>query len=115
MKIAVIVSCVSLFLIAACGSARRSEPIRGPMDLSSTDVHAGMKVFMKRCYQCHPGGEGGLGPAINNKPLPEKLIKFQIRKGIGSMPSFSQSEIPDDLLDQLMDYIKALRKHKVSK
>jgi hypothetical protein len=31
------------------------------------------------------------------------------------MPSFSESEIIDDELDQLVEYVKALRNHKASK
>src|SRR5688572_9675722 len=100
---------ILIFLLIGCGSARRSEPIRGPMNITSTEIESGMKIFMKRCHQCHPGGEGGLGPALNNKPLPGTLMKFQIRQGIGSMPSFSESEITNQELDQVVEYVVALR------
>src|SRR5688572_5004872 len=103
MKVIATMLCCIAFFLLACGSARRSEPIRGPMAITSTTVQNGMKVFMKRCYQCHPGGEGGLGPAINNKPLPGAMIKMQVRKGVGSMPSFSETSISDEQLDQLVE------------
>lgn len=97
-----------LLLIAGC-SARRGEPIVGP--LPEPGIARGQQVFMRECHQCHPGGEAGLGPAINNKPLPGFLVKFQVRTGLGAMPAFSQGEISAEELDHLVDYLKALRNH----
>jgi len=68
-------------------------------------------VFQQHCYKCHPGGEGGLGPAINDKPFPRFLMKTQVRAGLGAMPSFHKQDIPPDELEVLMKYIVALRKH----
>jgi mono/diheme cytochrome c family protein len=66
---------------------------------------------MTSCHQCHPGGMAGLGPAINNKPLPGFLIKMQSRAGLGAMPGFSSSELSEEELDAVVAYLKALRKH----
>jgi mono/diheme cytochrome c family protein len=99
-----------LLLTTGC-SARRGEPIVGPLPLSEPAIARGQQVFMRECHQCHPGGEGGLGPAINNKPLPGFLIKLQVRNGLGAMPAFSQNEISPEDLDHLVDYLKALRNH----
>jgi mono/diheme cytochrome c family protein len=99
-----------LLLIAGC-SARRGEPIVGPLRVSEPGIARGQQVFMRECHQCHPGGEAGLGPAINNKPLPGFLVKFQVRTGLGVMPAFSQGEISAEELDRLVDYLKALRNH----
>ena len=101
---------LGLVLVAGC-SARRGEPIVGPLPISEPEIARGHQVFMRECHQCHPGGEAGLGPAINNKPIPGFLIKFQVRTGLGAMPGFSQSEISTEELDHLLDYIKALRNH----
>ena len=99
-----------VLLIAAC-SARRGEPIVGPLAISEPGIARGQQVFMRECHQCHPAGEAGLGPAINSKPLPGFLIKFQVRTGLGAMPAFSQREISPEELDHLVDYLKALRNH----
>jgi mono/diheme cytochrome c family protein len=64
---------------------------------------------MRACYQCHPGGMAGLGPAINDKPLPGWLIKTQVRQGLGAMPSFDESELSDADLEALVEYISALK------
>jgi len=92
-----------------CGTPRRGEPLVGPVDLSDPQVARGKRVFMQHCHQCHPGGEGGLAPAINDKPLPEFLIKFQVRNGLGAMPSFEETKITPDELDDLVKYLKQLR------
>ena len=104
---------VLIFLIITlCGcSARRSEPISGPLMSSSSEIQRGEIAFDQHCTRCHPGGERGLAPAINNKPLPGFLIKFQVRHGVGTMPAFSEQEIPDEELDALVKYLKALRRN----
>lgn len=93
----------------ACGAARRREPLVTPVTLDAR-AERGRAVFMTNCHQCHPGGEAGLGPALNDKPLPEFLKKFQVRHGLGTMPSFSEAKISDEQLDDLMEYLKALRR-----
>lgn len=51
----------------------------------------------------------GLGPAINDKPLPGWLIKTQVRQGLGAMPSFDESELSETDLDALVAYLAALK------
>lgn len=98
--------------LASCASSRRDEPFAGPLPLDSPQLVSGRQVFMRNCYQCHPGGSAGLGPAINNKPLPGFLIRTQVRKGLGAMPAFDEQTIPNPDLDNLVAYLKTLRQHK---
>ena len=65
---------------------------------------------MEHCQRCHPGGEAGLGPAIN--PAPGFAKRFQIRHGLGAMPAFDEKIIPDKELDNVLRYLKALKKNK---
>ena len=95
----------------ACGSARRSTPLTGPMTFSAR-AERGRAVFMQQCNQCHPQGEAGLAPAINDKPFPEFLKKFQVRHGLGAMPSFSKKEISDEQLDDMMEFLEEMKKRK---
>lgn len=102
----------SLCMLVAAGCAgRRSEPLRGALDVSDPAVFHGRQVFMARCDKCHPGGDAGLGPALNNKPLPGFLLSFQARHGLGAMPPFSEEEIPRNDLDAVAAYLKALRRN----
>lgn len=97
-----------LAAVAACGSARRSTPVTGPPSFSPA-AQRGQVVFMQNCNQCHPQGEAGLGPAINDKPFPEFLKEFQVRHGLGAMPSFSEKEVSDQQLEDLMTYLEELK------
>lgn len=103
---------VILLLAWGCSTARRSEPIAGKLPLEDVQLVAGRKVFHTHCHQCHPGGESGLGPALNNKPLPDFLVRFQVRAGMGAMPSFSEEEITDKEMENLLSYLNALRQHE---
>ena len=97
--------------VIGCSSARREEPIKGPLIIEGKQLAEGQRAFMARCHQCHPGGRAGLGPAINNKPLPGFMIKLQSRVGLGAMPGFSSDELSEEDLDAIVVYLKALRKH----
>ena len=108
--VAVLALALSVVSIA-CGSARRREPLRIVPALDQRAAR-GQVVFMANCHQCHPGGEAGLGPALNDKPFPEFLKKFQVRQGLGTMPSFSESKISDEDLDALMEYLSVLRRSR---
>jgi mono/diheme cytochrome c family protein len=99
---------------AACGSPRRGEPITGPLRFSNPRVERGEIAFMNHCQPCHPGGEGGLGPALNNKCLPGFAIKTQVRVGFGAMPGFVIQSIPPADLKDLVVYLEALRRNNKS-
>lgn len=102
-------SMIAAFIIG-CGSARRGEPFTEPVTIKNDQVAQGQAIFMENCHQCHPGGAAGLGPALNDKPLPAFLIRTQVRAGLGQMPSFSEKEISDADLEALGKYTLALRR-----
>jgi len=96
--------------VAACGSPHVAEPFTGAAPILDTAAkQRGELVFAKNCNQCHPGGEGGLGPALNSKPAPAAAIKLVVRTGPAAMPSFSESDINSDDLDAVAAYVVALR------
>lgn len=100
-----------LLLLAGCAPAYRGEPVMGPLDTSHPQVALGERVFESNCNECHPGGAGGLGPSLNDKPLPGWLIAYQVRNGLGAMPAFSEAQISDEELDALVAYLVQLREH----
>jgi mono/diheme cytochrome c family protein len=107
------VSVVALLcmLCAGCiGAQRVGEPFDRVPELDTANLRVGHLVFYQHCHQCHPNGEGGLAPAINNKPLPQALMAFQVRRGMGAMPAFPKEAITDRELDALTDYLVALRR-----
>ncbi len=114
MRLGTILLCLlvcSLFLLAGCGPARRGAPTSQPVEVTSGFVDKGQKVFMMMCHECHPRGTAGVGPALNNKPLPGFLIKLQVRQGFGAMPAFSEEKISDSDLEALVAYLFRLRRN----
>lgn len=96
----------------SCGTARRGEPLRGPLRLDDPREQRGEIVFARYCNKCHPGGEAGLGPGLNDKPIPNFLKRYQVRHGMGVMPAFKANVITDEQLDDLIQYLEALRAHR---
>jgi mono/diheme cytochrome c family protein len=103
---------LAMLFAMGCGTVRRGEPITGVREWKDPAVQRGEKEFATHCYQCHPGGEGGLGPGLNDKPAPVWLMKTQVRTGLGAMPSFSKEVISPEELDDLMAYVMAMRKER---
>lgn len=101
------VACGLATFAGACGASRQSEPVKGkPTQLDAHEL-AGQRVFMRECNGCHPQGDGGLGPALNDKPVPAAAIKLQVRQGLGAMPAFSEREITSEELDALVAFMSA--------
>jgi mono/diheme cytochrome c family protein len=101
----------AVLAIGACNAIRHSEPIAGPMALTDASVKRGQVLFDRYCYKCHTAGEGGMGPIINDKQLPKFLMHFQVRHGLGVMPAFSDKQISDAELEDILNYLVALRHH----
>lgn len=103
-------------LCYSCATPRRSEPIKKAMALDTEKLVQGRHLFLTHCYKCHPNGEAGKGPSINNIPIPGIALRARIRSkafflGIGRMPSFKKDEISKDEMDQLVSYMKALKRN----
>ena len=100
----------ALALVAAgCGLEHRGEP-QGPRVVPDTATEArGERLYARFCYQCHPGGEAGLGPALNDKPLPQLAIRTQIRAGVGAMPAFGDDLLRDADVEAIAAYVAEMR------
>lgn len=106
MKTAIIMFLIAI--LTAC-SLRRNEPLQGSFTPGTTEIAKGQALFNQHCDKCHPGGEGGLGPDINWNPAPSFIKKFQVRHGLGVMPSFKANEISKDELKAMSKYMKAFK------
>jgi mono/diheme cytochrome c family protein len=105
----VIGALVVVGMIASCGTARRGEAIGRPIVQSTPVLERGSVLFDRHCDHCHPGGAAGLGPGIHDKPLPEFLIRMQVRNGFGEMPAFDETDLPEADLDAIIAYLAAAR------
>jgi mono/diheme cytochrome c family protein len=103
--VAAITVCSTVQLSCA---VRHSEPLEQQLFAPKDErVANGERVYMAQCQKCHPGGEGGLGPAINSNPAPQLIKRFQMRHGLGVMPSFKKDEITKKDLHDVSKYLKA--------
>ncbi|MBX9918006.1 MAG: cytochrome c, partial [Nitrosomonas sp.] len=62
----------------------------------------GAEIYAKICAYCH---EAQVGPHIRNRNLPAAYIRAVVRNGNRAMPAFRPSEIDDESLIKLADFI----------
>ncbi|MCO6426457.1 cytochrome c [Nitrosomonas communis] len=62
----------------------------------------GAEIYAKICAYCH---EAQVGPPIRNRELPPAYIRAIVRNGKRAMPAFRSSEIDDESLVKLVDFI----------
>ncbi len=103
---------LGMLLLGSCYT-RRSEPLRGPLEKRTANINNGEIKFNQYCEKCHPGGEAGLGPALNS-PTPRFAKAFQIRHGLGVMPAFTPKELSKQDMWDITTYLKALRKNSMA-
>lgn len=103
-----VLSVLALAAVAACGPARRGPAFGTPREFNAQQQE-GRVLFMRNCNMCHPGGAGGLGPAINNKPLPSVAMRTQIRHGVGAMPAFTHEMLSDAQVDAIVAYLNKMQ------
>jgi cytochrome c5 len=117
-----IITSIFLVLAAACGNNREEEKQKQsvvhqvstepkttvPVTLT-VDEFDGMKLFMRNCNKCHPGGEKGKGPSLNDKALPNFLIHWQVRIGVGDMPKFTDEQISKEQLKKITAFVRLMR------
>ena len=96
-------------LVVACATPRHSEPRSGPFRPANQQQARGEVVFSNYCSKCHDGGHSALAPGI--LPVPDVLIRFQVRHGLGVMPAFGEDRLSDAQLDDLLAYLDAIRAH----
>ena len=89
-------------------SSAKIKPAESGVSFSAEEFD-GMRLFMKFCNKCHPGGEKGKGPSLNDKKLPNFLIHWQVRLGGGKMPDFKKNEISQDELDKIVAFLRLMR------
>jgi mono/diheme cytochrome c family protein len=62
----------------------------------------GAEIYAKVCSYCH---DSGVGPAIRGSGFDPAVIGFYVRRGSRAMPAFRASEIDDEALAKLGEYL----------
>ena len=110
-RMLIVVPTIVIVALNSC-SLRRSEPLKGTFVAKNSIVARGEIMFHLHCQKCHPAGEAGLGPNLNWTPAPSFVNRFQVRHGLGTMPSFRQDEIAKADVKAIAKYMKAFKKDK---
>ncbi len=101
--------------LVGCGSDPRVPNAIPSQELRQQPRLAeGQRAFMQNCNQCHPGGSGGVGPALNDKKLPPFLVRLKVRHHLGVMPAFPDDVLPDAQLDDIVVYLRYIRQNSGS-
>lgn len=101
---------VALSFLMLAGCAQRRAPVIEPRSLDSAELSRARQAYLRSCNGCHPGGEGGPGADLIEKPRPGFLIEAQVRVGGGAMPAFPTELLPENQLDQIVAYLERLGK-----
>jgi mono/diheme cytochrome c family protein len=97
---------ITLLLVGSTVCSGANEAVSSPQDKI---VRSPQKVFEDTCAYCHghyiaPGMQ--VIRDIRGRGLPPELTKTWVRNGMGVMPAFRHTEISDEELNALADWIK---------
>ncbi|MDV6344055.1 MULTISPECIES: cytochrome c [unclassified Nitrosomonas] len=96
----VVVFCLMFVIIfIAINSAWSAQEEKSSTGFAWND---GAEIYAKICAYCH---EADVGPQIRNRELPATYIRTIVRNGNRAMPAFRSSEIDDESLAKLVDFI----------
>lgn len=72
----------------------------------------GEQLFIRSCNTCHPGGNKGFGPSLENVAehfADDAKLRAFLRKGKGMMPAQTKDTINDQEMDELIAYVRNLK------
>ncbi len=84
------------------------------LDLAEVDLAAGGELYRVNCASCH-NWDGKGGALVNREnapplhPVPNRQLAEAIRIGPGAMPQFSEEQLDDQQLDDVVAYVDYLR------
>lgn len=90
-------------------------------DMASQEAgpRTGPQIFAARCVYCHDARGWGTRSLARRTPpgqdqllqrdmLPPALVRYAVRRGVGSMPQFTPTEITDEELETLAAWLDTL-------
>ena len=104
--------------------ARALALLTGPLVLATLGITAAAQerqrtapeIFAATCVHCHDGGgwgtrtleqrvPAGEAALLRRKDLPTALTRLAVRRGVGSMPPLTPTEITDEELERLARWL----------
>jgi cytochrome c oxidase cbb3-type subunit III len=78
--------------------------------IGSIAAGAGQRVYDDKCSQCHGAeGRGGKGPRLVPFEWTYQQALQQIRQPLCDMPPMPASEVSDEEVAQIVEYLKAIK------
>ena len=110
---------IVLVLAGVTGALAASAQDAGPPPPPAI-IRTGPEIFAARCVYCHDArGWGtrslarrvpeGQAELLQREVLPPALVQYAVRRGVGSMPQFTPTEISDAELAALADWLETLK------
>jgi mono/diheme cytochrome c family protein len=99
---------IFLWLHAPSTTAAKPEPVSAPAALPAEQI-LGIQVWTEKgCDQCHGAFAQGSprAPALAGENYPFERQRAVIRQFTDQNPAHSEKNIPDDLLQRLLDWLK---------
>ncbi|MDE2387642.1 MAG: cytochrome c [Betaproteobacteria bacterium] len=104
MKKAKLENCIFGCLVAIIFATGNAWPAQDEKNNPGFAWKDGAEIYAKICAYCH---EAHVGPQIRNRELPATYIRTVVRNGNRAMPAFRPSEIDDESLTKLADFISS--------
>ncbi|MBS0497602.1 MAG: cytochrome c [Proteobacteria bacterium] len=102
MKKAKLANCIFGCLVAIIFTISNAWPAQDEKNNPGFAWKDGAEIYAKICAYCH---EAQVGPQLRNRELPAAYIRAVVRNGNRAMPAFRPSEIDDESLIKLADFI----------
>jgi len=108
---------LTAFLLTLRVRQAPAGPVEGPLSPSAQN---GKQLFTTNCNACHPGGAQGIGPRLYGTDFARRYpqdsdLATLIRTGKGNMPGYSEAQLSDAQLQDLIAYLRALKEPPKSK
>lgn len=116
-RITLTVAALALALAATTRDLAAQEP--APAQRAEAAPRTGPQIFADTCIYCHDArgwgtralarrSAAGQEQLLQRAVLPPALVRYAVRRGIGSMPQFTPTEITDAELEVLANWLDTL-------
>ena len=120
-RLALVLAGLSLALAASAQDGAAPVPAAPVRVETATTPRSGPEIFAATCVFCHdargwgtrslarrtPAGQAEL---LQREVLPPVLVRHAVRRGVGSMPQFTPTEITDEELEILATWLETLNR-----
>ncbi len=112
----------SAMLALVSANAQGGAPAKAPANAqvaanAQASARSAADLFASKCALCHQKGGWGTralakrvppeqAELLNREALPADYVKYVVRRGIGSMPQFTPTDLSNEELDRLAAWIE---------